>query len=254
MQTMPMPLDAMDGQTDRLAEFRVDSPVEIAAILKQLSDANVMLSLSTPSGDSVMASVWAIEPSRDLLCLSVGGQEAALQRVLTSDEVVAVGYNESIKLQFDLEHLVLVRGDSHLALNSGFPQRVFRFQRRDSFRVRPLMNSRPVATLRHPGKADLNLELRVLDVSIGGVALLLPDTEPPIAEGARISKALIALDGDTRFQVDLIVRRVSQVGEDAKGTKGSRLGCEVVRLSGQDERSLQRYIDLTQRRRRMLAL
>lgn len=254
MQTMPMPLDAMDGHPDRLAEFRVSSPVEITAILKQLSDASVMLSLSTPSGDSVMASVWAVDASRDLLCLSVGGQEAALQRVLASDEVVAVGYNESIKLQFDLDHLVLVRGDSHLALNASFPRQVFRFQRRESYRVRPLMNSRPVAAIRHPDRPDLSLELRVLDVSIGGVALLLPDTEPPIAEGARIPKALISLDGDTRFQVDLIVRRAAQVGEDVKGAKGSRLGCEIARLSGQDERSLQRYIDLTQRRRRMLAL
>lgn len=254
METMPMPLDAMDGHSDQLSEFRVESRAEIAIILRQLADASIMMSLSTPSGASVMVTVWTVDPERDLLCLSVGGQEDVLQRVLASDEVVAVGYNESIKLQFDVEQLVLVRGDTHLALNARFPREVYRFQRRDSFRVRPMINSSPVALVVHPVKPGVKLDLRVLDVSIGGVALLLPETAPPIDLGARIAKALISLDGDTRLQVDLAVRRVTQLVEDAKGTKGSRLGCEMLRLSGQDERALQRYIDLTQRRRRMLAL
>lgn len=237
-----------------MQETLIDSQAEIGALLKQLSDANVTLSLSTLSGASVIASIWTIDASSDLLRLSVGGQESMLQPLLGGVEVVAVGYIDSIKVQFHLENLALARGESDLALNASFPKRLLRFQRRDSFRVRPLMNARPIAVLRHPDRPTVSLELRVLDVSIGGVALLLPDTNDPIAEGARIPRAMVSLDGDTRFQVDLTVRRVSQVGEDVKGNKGTRLGCEFVRLGGQDERALQRYIDLTQRRRRMLAL
>jgi c-di-GMP-binding flagellar brake protein YcgR len=255
METMPMPLDSMAGDDSELTEFRVESPVEIAEILKRLADASIMLTLSTPSGDSVMATVWSMDPQRDLLSLSVGASEEAVRRVLAGGEVVAVGYNESIKLQFILSGADLTRGDTHLTLNTGFPKLVFRFQRRDSFRVRPLMNASPVALIAHPAKPSLKAELRVLDVSIGGVALLLPDSVPPIEAEARISQALITLDGDTRLRVDLIVRRVSRLGDDGKGgDKGLRLGCEMVRLGGQDERALQRYIDLTQRRRRMLAI
>ena len=82
METMPMPLDSMAGDDSELTEFRVESPVEIAEILKRLADASIMLTLSTPSGDSVMATVWSMDPQRDLLSLCVGASEEAVRRVL----------------------------------------------------------------------------------------------------------------------------------------------------------------------------
>ena len=81
METMPMPLDSMAGDDSELTEFRVESPVEIAEILKRLADASIMLTLSTPSGDSVMATVWSMDPQRNLLSLSVGASEEAVRRV-----------------------------------------------------------------------------------------------------------------------------------------------------------------------------
>jgi c-di-GMP-binding flagellar brake protein YcgR len=38
------------------------------------------------------------------------------------------------------------------------------------------------------------------------------------------------------------------------GGHGIRLGCEFIELDGQAQRTLQRYIDHTQQRRRLLAL
>jgi len=60
METLPMPLDAMSGLPNGLAEFRVSSPAEILTLLKQLADGNVSISLSTPDGASskLEAVVW----------------------------------------------------------------------------------------------------------------------------------------------------------------------------------------------------
>jgi len=67
------------------------------------------------------------------------------------------------------------------------PREVFRFQRRNSFRVRTLPRSSPTMVLRHPGIPDMTLALRVLDVSTGGCALFLPNDVPPLSPGV-ISK------------------------------------------------------------------
>ena len=245
-----MPLDAMGASHD-LSQFRVGSPAEIVALLRQLADGNVLVHLSTPEGASYTTTVWALDPARGLLCLSADAHDHKLQALLESEEVVAVGYLDSVKLQFDLHDLVLVHSGRDSALNVRFPRVLYRFQRRASFRVRPLSNMRPTATLRHPALPDMQLALRVIDVSIGGVALFVPDDVPAIEPGVKIAQALIELDDDTRLQVGLLVHHVTLLHHESRGV---RLGCEMLRLAGEGERLLQRYIDHTQKRRRQLSL
>lgn len=250
-ETLPMPLDAMSGSHDGLGEFRVGSPAEIVALIKQLANGNVPLSLSSPDGGSYTTTVWALDPARGLLCLSANEHDIQLQKLLESSEVVAVGYLDSVKLQFDLHDLVLVHSGRDSALNARFPQQLFRFQRRGSFRVRPLLNTSPIARLRHPALPEMELALRVLDVSIGGVALFVPQDVPLIEPGVKIARAVVELDGDTRLQSALMVHHVTLLHHESKG---ARLGCELVGLGGDGERALQRYIDQTQKRRRLLTL
>lgn len=251
METLPLPLDAIAAQGRDLADFRVGSPAEVLALLKQLADANVALTLSTPEGASCSATVWTLDPQRGLLCLSADLHDVRLQSLLESDEVVAVGYLDSVKLQFDLHDIVLVRSQGSCALNVRFPRELYRFQRRGSFRVRPLLNTRPVARFRHPALPDMALELRVVDVSIGGVALFLPEDVPAIEPGVSIEQAAVELDGDTRLTVNLTIHHITLLHHESKGV---RLGCGMGKLGGDGERALQRYIDLTQRRRRLLVL
>ena len=55
---------------------------------------------------------------------------------------------------------------------------------------------------------------------------------------------------DTRFNVDLRLQHVTSLGSESRGV---RLGCEFVNADAGALRALQRYIDLTQKRSRMLS-
>lgn len=248
METLPMPLSAMGAGLD---EFRVTSPAEIVALIKQLADGNVIVNLSTPEGAGYGSTVWALDPARGLLCLSADAGDCKLQALLESHEVVAVAYLDSIKVQFDLHDLVLVHSGRNSALNARFPRELFRFQRRNTFRVKPMLGSSPMARFAHPSEPGVQLALRVLDVSIGGVALFLPNDQPAIEPGLRLDAVQIDLDGDTRLMVDLMIHHVTTLHHESKGV---RLGCEMAKLPGDGTRALQRYIDQTQKRRRLLAL
>lgn len=242
--TRPAPLDESG-----LAEFRLDSQREQLAYLRQLRDGSVPVLLAAPDGASINTSLWAIDDTGGRLNFSVEAADPQLERLVDSNEAVAVAYLDSVKLQFDLQGLLLVRSTRACALQSRMPRVMYRFQRRNAYRVRTMDQHSPVARLRHPALPEMALTLRVLDVSAGGCALLLPPDVPSVQPGIRIAGVGIELDADTRFTTTLQLQHVTSIGSSDRGV---RLGCEWSPLAGNAERALQRYIDQTQKRRRLL--
>ena len=256
---MPLPTASQN-------EFRVADRNVIGVILKQLLDAQVRVNLNGSSGHGVSAMVWTIDTERDQLSLRVDSADPHLGALLEIDETVLVGYMESIKLQFDLRQLVLVHGTDFSVLRCSLPRELFRFQRRSGFRVRPLPRGTPLARLPSPSFSPASpaafttafatapatdVALRVLDMSIGGCALFLPDDMAVPVPGSLMEWVEITLDADTQFRVDLRLQHVTALSADAQGV---RLGCEFVDAEPATLRALQRFIDHTQKRLRLLKL
>ncbi len=239
------------GGIDPWAEFRVDHPREVLAILRQLRDGNVPVNLNAPDGAMLATSLWALDDERGRLNFSADPAHPQLERLVEENEAVAVAYLDSVKLQFDVAGLLLVRSLNAAALQAQVPREVYRFQRRGAYRVRTLEQHSPTAGLRHPAMPDMTLALRVLDVSVGGCALFLPADVPAIEPGSTLAGVQIELDADTRFSAPLRIHHVTSLGNSDRGV---RLGCEWAQLDGQAARALQRYIDQTQKRRRLLSL
>ena len=250
MDTLPMPLSALSAGSS-LDDFRITAPTEITAMLRRLVDGSVQVGMNAPNGTTINATLWTIDAHRGMLSFSLVAQEPHLDSFVECDEAVVVAYLESVKLQFDVDRLVLVHRGNTVVLNASFPLELFRFQRRNGFRVKPTLRETPVARLRHPMIPDMQLALRVLDVSIGGCALFLPDDVPPLDPGVLMHGVTIDLDADTRVITGLRLQHVTSLNPDSRGV---RLGCEMVSPGGDGVRALQRYIDQSQKRRRLLAL
>lgn len=246
-----MPLEALGAARGGLDEFRVTAPGEIAVLLRRLYDGSVQLNLNAADGSVVAATVWTTDAGRGTIGFNVDPADPALTALLECQEIVVVGYLDSVKLQFDISQPVLVHGPRASVLTGNYPRELFRFQRRSSYRVRPLLRSMPTARVRHTDIAEMQVALRVLDVSIGGCALFLPDDVPPMQVGGVMNRVEIELDADTRFHVDLRLQHVTSLSTDAQGV---RLGCEFVRADAAALRALQRFIDQTQKRGKLLSL
>jgi flagellar brake protein len=240
-----------DGGPDAWAEFRVADPAELQRLLKQLRDGSVPVTLSSPEGTAWVCQLWSIDEAQQQLSFSADADSVHLQQLAYCDEAAAVAYLDSVKLQFDLSELVLVHGTHSSALRARLPAVLYRFQRRASYRVRTFERRAPQATLRHPSIPEMRLALRIVDISVGGCALRLPDDVPALQPGSRLAGVRIELDGDTGFDTSLRLQHVSALHG---GGQGLRLGCEFVELDGQAQRALQRYIDHTQQRQRLLSL
>ena len=271
--TRPADLDASGG-ADRFASFRVAQQHERLRLLRDLRDGTTPVILNGPDGSAYTTALWAIDECQDRLSFNADAGAPALARLIEADEAVAVAYLESVKLQFDLQGLVLVRGAQASALQCSLPREIYRFQRRHAYRVRTsgqleparapdgLISepgarrsaSEPVARLRHPHMPDLPLALRVLDLSIGGCALWLPFDVPPLLAGTLLPELQIELHANTRFTSAAILQHVGGPGDPTRPDRGHRLGCEWRAMSGSAERELQRWIDQAQKRRRLLSL
>jgi flagellar brake protein len=246
--TQPAPLSALTGQA--IDEFRVAHPAEQSALLKRLVERSTLIQLLAPGGAAYTSVLWTADPEARRVSLDADPAHPQIRALVDAGEVTAVAYLDAIKLQFDLRGLVLVHGTQASALQAGWPDPIYRFQRREFFRVRTRDGAQ--ARLRHPALPQMTLALRVLDLSVGGCALALPADVPPIAAGARIAGVTLELDDETRFEATLGVQHVS--GGVMAQTNGMRLGCSFVQLDGAAQRALQRCIDLAQRRSKRLSL
>ncbi|CAD5373627.1 Flagellar brake protein YcgR [Rubrivivax sp. A210] len=250
--TRPAPLDA-DGGPNPWAEFRVDHPQERLRLLRELRDGGVPVILNGPGGASFSTTLWAIDDAQGRLSFNADALAPALASMVDANEAVAVAYLESVKLQFDLQGLVLLRTAHASVLQCRMPQEIYRFQRRGAYRVRTAGRGEPVARLRHPAIPEMQLTLRVLDLSIGGCALWLPADVPPLQPGTRLGEVRVDLDADTRFSAAAVLQHAASPGENHP-ERGMRMGCQWSPLAGQAERVLQRWIDQAQKRRRLLSL
>jgi flagellar brake protein len=249
MDTLPMPLESLAAAHGGLHDFRMTSGVEIRAMLNRLCDGNVTLALNAADGSDWLVKPWQVDSVRSAISLMFDGDkdDPKLQRVMESGQVIAVGVIDNVKIQFDVQGLVLIHSGTSSALRCATPREIFRFQRRDTFRVRPPMRSAPAARLSQPGLPPL---LRILDVSMGGCALFLPGTSAPIESGTVLRGVQLDLEVNVRLQADLRVQHVSALNAEATGMK---LGCQFVNASSASLRNLQHYIQQTQKRARLAA-
>jgi c-di-GMP-binding flagellar brake protein YcgR len=247
--TRPADLDPLDGAGTR-SEFRVGNPRERLALLRQLRDAGATIHVAGPDGSSLKTTLWSVDEA--VLALAVDAGAAALQHLLDHDDALAVAYLEAVKLQFELHGLVLVRGSRASVLQCATPPEIYRFQRRQQYRVRTDESQGPVACLPHPTRSGAQLLLRVLDVSGGGCALWLPEAQPLLLPGSELPGTAITLDANTHFEATLLLQHLSVMGAQRSG-RGVRVGCGW-HLEPAAERSLQRWIDRAQKRHRLFVL
>lgn len=235
-------------------ELRVTATAEIAAYLQQLHRENAAVLLSGPPGQSLPSRICALDVEANVLGLEIGTDpEGISQALVASGEISGVAYLGTIKLQFELDDAVLVSGAHGAVLRSSLPERLYRFQRRQAFRVQPSGSIYPRVVL--PGGEHAGRALRVLDISIGGLALAVP-SEPtpaqPLPVGQAATGLVLELDRLTALRIALLPHHASPIAEDRHGLQ--QLGCSFVDLDASAGRALQVYVDQTQKRRRLLKL
>ncbi len=241
MSDLPSPTHTPD-EVD--ADYRLDAPGEILSWLRELLRHQARVQLMTPEGQAIHTVLRALDSPHGMLSLEAPLERGALSAVLASDELVATAFLDRIKLQFDLSGLTEVRGDGADVLRAPLPLRLYRFQRRQAYRVQSPGQLYPALRLADP---DLP-RLRVLNVSAGGIALQWPAEVLPVPRAGEEVVGTLELEREVSFHTRLRAQHVA----DGQDGAPHQIGCAFVAMTPNATRALQLFIDQAQKRERLL--
>lgn len=213
------PADAWHERTepedpDRLpAEFLVEGRRAVRAIIDDLRSRHVLVTLYAMP-DRRRFAIVAIEQVDDAeVEIDLTGQDEFAAVLRRSQNAIGVAFPDRIKIQFDLSGLsVLPATDTHgPALRARLPGRLHRLQRRDAFRVHPPASdgTRCVRVLAPGTEASYTIR----DISAGGLSVLVADDKAPPSPGETWTRCRIETARQTPIPCDLVVRRITPVGE-----------------------------------------
>lgn len=244
---MAVSLDHAVLHDDALDDYRIHDPHECTALLSELIRHKTALLLSAPGGPRIHAHLFELDAGTGELRFDARTRD--LQLPADAPRLLALGYLDNVRVQFEVHGLRLAHDAHGPYLSARAPQEIFRFQRRSSVRVRPLLKDPPFAQLVYPSVPPSATRLRVLDISLGGLACLVQAPLPPPQIGERLDPVDVMLNEDTRFACTLMVRHAHHSEE----LGGWHVGAEFDGLDGMALRLLQRYIFDVQRARRNMA-
>jgi c-di-GMP-binding flagellar brake protein YcgR len=235
--TSPFP----EPDSPELESYKVYSRAEIVGTLRSLRDACVLVTAYFDADPGFgVTTLLAVDDVGGKLVFDALSVEVAQQRLLAAPKVTFVGFVEAIKLQF------LVRGtqastlEGKPSISVPFPDYVLRLQRRDAFRVRPPLSKPAICRLPLTGRAGEFEALRVLDISIGGLAVLTYPEKVDLSAGMVIDNCQLDLPGVGGASVSLRVRHVDEVPRDEKAR---RCGCEFLKMAPSVQLMLARYVN-----------
>ncbi|HXF45769.1 MAG TPA: flagellar brake protein [Burkholderiaceae bacterium] len=245
--TTPFP----EPESPELERFQMYSQVEIVALLRQLRDEGVLVTAYF-DGEPGFAVTVVLDVNADFeeVIFDAAAEPIAHKRLLASKHIVFVGFLDHVKVQFIARLAEATLHDGRPAFRVRLPEQLLRLQRRDFFRVRPPL-SKPAKCLVPYGDDGKQYEsLRVLDLSVGGLAVLTYPEKFDLPAGRLIENCFLDLPGVGSINVGIAVRHVDPLPKD---DKARRCGCEFVDMAPGARVLLQRYINQVDAENRKVA-
>jgi c-di-GMP-binding flagellar brake protein YcgR len=231
---------------DEEEKFLIHSKKEIQLTLHAIAQKKSRAVLYFDHGKQfIMTVILAVD--HEGMWLDVGPSAADNEQILRSDEFVLVSMHHHAKVQLAGSRIYQVNYAGKPSFYMQLPERMLRLQRRDYFRL-PIP---PSAALKcvipaTPDLSDQSHEVTIMDISVGGVALVCKEQGIRLETGQTYPDCRINLPGIGTLVATVEVRNLFEVSAK-NGVVTKHAGCEFVRLSGQMSMLLQRYIAQMQR-------
>jgi len=230
-----------EAESPALDRFAVQGRDGIAAQLLELKQRGSMVTLyfDNAAGFTV-GNVLDVDAAGDAVVLDCAGDSGVQRSIALAADIVVVAFLDATKIQFTLAGAEPVEHEGRAAFRLHLPRRLLRIQRRSASRRTP-PGGRPAACrVPVPGNASQHESVRVIDISLGGLAILATPRLFELSRDQVVGPCYLDLPEIGQIGVTLRVRYL-EAWPSERG--GRRCGCEFVDLGDGARRSLQRYLD-----------
>jgi c-di-GMP-binding flagellar brake protein YcgR len=245
MDRTPFP----EPEAPELESFWLYSKFEIDALVTRLCDDRVPMTVYWGrDGEFAVSQIMKVDGVRNEVHFDLPNQPQQQSQLLEAAELVCIAFIENIKMQFTIGAPRRSSDGGYPTFLCAIPERVLRLQRREYYRVRTPEGLSASCLVPYSGDRAQYESLRVLDVSVGGLAMLAYPRHFDPNVTSVIDRCYLDLPGVGTVTVRM---RVAHVATSADGLS-RRCGCEFVDLSPQARMMLQRYVhrlDVEQRHR-----
>jgi c-di-GMP-binding flagellar brake protein YcgR len=239
------------NQTLDLAKYTLSSSVEIVHHLRTIVKNGYMVTVFANRGKTfVLTRLLEVDAKRQVLVFDWGSDEDTNKQLLASERNVFVCSPDGVKTQFITGQARQVSYEDRPAFEIDLPAQVIKLQRREFFRIRTPVGTPLLCVINdYPGAP---LELAVFDISLGGIALWLPELATPGFDIATCyHDCHLDLKPFGHLHLTLQVRHRLPL-QMRNGQDALRVGCTFVGLPSQMENLIQRYVGQLERDRRAL--
>ena len=193
-----------------------------------------------------------VEVAEDGSSLLLDGSADALQnqRMEHADALDCVTQLDKVRIQFLLRGQRLVEDGGSPGLRAPPPEALLRLQRREFYRLQTPISEAVSCKLALPrvDGSRREAELRILDISGGGVAIAVPPVGVHFEPGTEFPDSLLRLPDTAPIPARLVVRNLFRITRRG-GAEVLRAGCEFADLPRGAEDVIQRYILRVERTR-----
>ncbi len=240
-------------QPDDYSQYLLHSRSEIVAVLRSLVQKGALITVYFDQGNSfLLTSMIALNPDTQSFILDLGSNDEMNHRALLAKKLILTTVVDKVKIQFSVGGLAAAQYDGRSAFLGSVPETLLRLQRREYFRLStPIANAIKLATtIRRADNSALQVNLPLLDISGGGVGLMVATDQAQLLErGETLHECRLMLPDEGLLVTSLEVRNMFDV-TTRSGTRYVRVGCEYVGLTAARLAMVQRYITRMERERK----
>ena len=226
--------------------FLVHDKLEIISILRALQAERETVSMHWGSDRFALTMLMAVNPEFEEMVFDCTNDPGVNRRLTQCERITMVAVTGGVKIQFTARFPDATVFEGHPALRMRLPDLVLRLQRREYFRI-PASIACQVA-VEGEGRVRV-LELRVADISLGGLALVADKNFLDLECGEVLPNCRISLGSLGTLAVSLAVGNISET-RTRSGGRLQRIGCSFEQLPRNMETLVSRYIAQVERERR----
>lgn len=232
------------------SDYLLHGTSEILFVLRGLMASTDRITAYFNEGqDFLLSAIIAVDD--DGVTLDYGSTQEMNEKALKADKMFCITRHEKVRVQFLLRGLKRIDHQGRPAFRAALPDSVLRLQRREYYRlttpiINPLRCQIPLASA---DGTSSTFTVNIVDISGGGVAIVVPPPEVPFETGMRFANCKIDLPEVGTLVVTLQVRSIFDVTLRS-GAHVKRAGCQFVKLPGPMLTLVQRYIIKVERERK----
>lgn len=247
MRTKEIPLKIELFSSDEENDYLVSNPKEIVSILQAIAQRKSRVALYYNEGNSMVLTL-ILAADDNGVWIDAASNPLDNRLIQRSKRIIFVTTHNQAKVQFIASDVMLGLYEDSPAFSLALPRKLLRLQRRDYYRLLTADTGalnciiRPVAD-----QAHIQHEVTVMDISIGGVALVCEETGVELHPGMVYEHCQIELPDLGKLEATIEVKNTFEI-TDRNGNVKRRAGCVFVKLDGKTTMLLQRYVAQMQQR------